>query len=905
MRHLFLLIVTVGVVGGALMARGLGTRGAGATGPDTWTSTGAMTDSRFEPAASLLADGRVLVSGGRTAAQGLSDVTTEIYDPVTNTWTAAAPMTYARNDHAQVTLPDGRVLAVCGTSITFPDLPDPLEAELYDPTANTWSSAGSISVARPGCSAILLPSGDVVVVGGGSSDVGYPTTAEIYDSGSNSWTVGSAMVLGVGRSHHAAVLLADGRILVIGGQQNGAPVGPNEIYDPGADSWVVVSSLIEPRYGAAATRLPDGRVLVATGHDTNQYLATAEIYDPATDSWSDAPDPAIARRYAEMVMLPNGLAILAGGWNPAFGYLSNTVLFNPAANGWSTVASMNLGRGSFVMVQLADGRVLVAASETSPAGNTAEVYEAGPVPPVDTPTTLPTITPTPTDTPTPTPTVFVTATPTPTECPACPTPTPTFSPTGTVGPLPDLIVTSIDFGPQGNFCNPVYPVTVGVQNIGSGSAGAFVVSLDYAQQTVSGGLGPGGSASLQFFGSFSGLTATVDATFLVAELDETNNSLTVPPFPTPTPLPTCTPTPSGSPDLVVTSIQSNQGFGCSTPAGLRITISNLESGPAGPSSLFVQAPSVGQSQTVSVPGIAGNNSVSVYSSVVGIPSGDTYIATADSASVISETNEGNNTLTVNGLQVSTIPTCTPTPIVTPTSTFTPTATATPCGVADTDGDGIPDCADNCPGVSNPDQINTDRNFVDNSPPYMAAADDVTLLRSDTLGDQCDSDRDNDALDDFVELFLPDYLELCPGATGQTSFLLRDTDGDRSLDGAECALGTNPNSAGSKPLLSACAPPGDSDGDRLSDRMEFCFYASDPTSTDSDGDRFTDGASDGCEVASINGDRIVSSGDQGMLAAGISLSVAYHVNVDLNKDGVLSSGDQGLMASFITPGGQCP
>jgi hypothetical protein len=43
----------------------------------------------------------------------------------------------------------------------------------------------------------------------------------------------------------------------------------------------------------------------------------------------------------------------------------------------------------------------------------------------------------------------------------------------------------------------------------------------------------------------------------------------------------------------------------------------------------------------------------------------------------------------------------------------------------------------------------------------------------------------------------------------------------------------------------------------------------------------------------------------MLAAGISLSVAYHASVDLNKDGVLSSGDQGLMAAFITPGGQCP
>ena len=75
--------------------------------------------------------------------------------------------------------------------------------------------------------------------------------------------------------------------------------------------------------------------------------------------------------------------------------------------------------------------------------------------------------------------------------------------------------------------------------------------------------------------------------------------------------------------------------------------------------------------------------------------------------------------------------------------------------------------------------------------------------------------------------------------------------------------------------------------------------------DTDGDAATDGAKDGCEVASLNADRIVNSLDQGMLASGIVGMVPYTPNVDINKDGVLNSIDQGLMASFIVPPGQCP
>jgi hypothetical protein len=207
--------------------------------------------------------------------------------------------------------------------------------------------------------------------------------------------------------------------------------------------------------------------------------------------------------------------------------------------------------------------------------------------------------------------------------------------------------------------------------------------------------------------------------------------------------------------------------------------------------------------------------------------------------------------------------------------------------------------DNCPSDYNPAQTNTDGNFIDNSPPYSPAVDDKTWVNSDAAGDACDADDDNDGLVDTVE------------ATGAacgtivTDSVLRDTDGDRVLDGAECALGTDPTLSSSKPVSADCGLAGDTDGDRISNRLEYCFYNSNPNAVDTDSDSALNGAKDGCEVVSINADRIVSSGDQGLLAVGVSGAQPYTVNLDINKDGVLSSGDQGLMATFISPGGQCP
>jgi hypothetical protein len=209
--------------------------------------------------------------------------------------------------------------------------------------------------------------------------------------------------------------------------------------------------------------------------------------------------------------------------------------------------------------------------------------------------------------------------------------------------------------------------------------------------------------------------------------------------------------------------------------------------------------------------------------------------------------------------------------------------------------------DNCPSAYNPDQLNTDGNFIDNSPPYGTLNDDKTLANSDAAGDACDADDDNDSRGDADEASGAG----CGGIV--TNPLLRDTDGDRALDGPECALGKDPTSPASAPLLTDCGPVSlDLDGDKIPDRIEWCYYNSAQPGPPVGPDVDADGARDGCEIASFNADQIVNSLDQGMLGSGIAAGgVGYTVNVDVNKDGVLNSIDQGTVGSLIIPPGQCP
>src|SRR5258706_2927663 len=105
--------------------------------------------------------------------------------------------------------------------------------------------------------------------------------------------------MAIGRVGHAMVVLADGRVLVVGGTRDPAAA---ELYDPFRDSWVAVGSVLPPRIAPAIGLLGDGGVLVAGGlmakYDPATVantgyipilLAKADVFDPARATWTPAP----------------------------------------------------------------------------------------------------------------------------------------------------------------------------------------------------------------------------------------------------------------------------------------------------------------------------------------------------------------------------------------------------------------------------------------------------------------------------------------------------------------------------------------------------------------------------------------------------------------------------------------
>lgn len=126
---------------------------------------------------------------------------------------------------------------------------------------------------------------------------------------------------GRARYQHTATPLLNGCVLVAGGFHispradlavSDLPQASVQIYDPRQNAWFDVAPLQTPRARHAAVLLPDGRVLVLGGYSLNP-LATVELYDPRTDRWSHVP-PLATPRFDHAATLVDGQVIVTGGF---------------------------------------------------------------------------------------------------------------------------------------------------------------------------------------------------------------------------------------------------------------------------------------------------------------------------------------------------------------------------------------------------------------------------------------------------------------------------------------------------------------------------------------------------------------------------------------------------------------
>ncbi len=184
-----------------------------------FSSTGLMRVARTGHTATVLDSGKVLVAGGCNNLQG-SEVfcnnylsSAEVYDPVSNTFALVSSMTTARKGHAATLLQDGRVLISGGTDGTG----ELLSAEIYDPETGVFAPTGGMAAARIEHTATLLPEGRVLVAGGKAAQ--YLPGGEVFDPATGTFSpLGS--VMSAPRAGHSATALGDGRVLLAMGRNS-------------------------------------------------------------------------------------------------------------------------------------------------------------------------------------------------------------------------------------------------------------------------------------------------------------------------------------------------------------------------------------------------------------------------------------------------------------------------------------------------------------------------------------------------------------------------------------------------------------------------------------------------------------------------------------------------------------
>ena len=329
------------------------------TTPGQVTPTGNLSVRRFSQSATLLPNGKVLIAGGMER-NGKYDASAELYDPRSGTFTAIGNMTSAREGHAAILLRNGKVLLAGGSS--GPD-GNVATAELYDAATGIFSRTGNMTGPRAHAAAVLLNDGKVLLIGGdGAHEDERLTSAEIYDPATGRFAATGSMH--VPREMHTAVLLKDGRVLVMGGSSAGGY--PNarieasaEIYDPATGRFSMTGSMSAPRHKLAAVLLADGRVLVVGGSDNRDWrgqYSSAELYDSAKGRFTSDGEMSFKRfkLIATAVRLPDGRVLIAGG-------AERPEIYDPATKSFQPVnGTVGEGRYFSTATLLGDGRVLIA-----------------------------------------------------------------------------------------------------------------------------------------------------------------------------------------------------------------------------------------------------------------------------------------------------------------------------------------------------------------------------------------------------------------------------------------------------------------------------------------------------------------------------------------------------------------
>ncbi|MDZ4747514.1 MAG: galactose oxidase-like domain-containing protein [Saprospiraceae bacterium] len=254
----------------------------------SWQALPLMLDYRWYPSMTQLADGRLLIIGGGGLNNPIRVNTSELYDPLAGETEWTDQVAIANEQSPILTLYNGKAL------MTFrpPQLFDP-ETGQWEPASDFIQGNRMPNGDHVDHELVHLPEGEVIAIGFKPFPAGAGGyLVERYNPITDTWRLGAHFA--PLRSRAETVLLPDQRILTLAGEKEDpndpSPVNQwnymnlTDLYDPYADTWRRLAPMPRMReYHALAVLVPDGRVIVVGGEGApgnEPPLSIIDAYQP-------------------------------------------------------------------------------------------------------------------------------------------------------------------------------------------------------------------------------------------------------------------------------------------------------------------------------------------------------------------------------------------------------------------------------------------------------------------------------------------------------------------------------------------------------------------------------------------------------------------------------------------------
>jgi hypothetical protein len=222
-------------------------------------------------------------------------------------------------------LQDGRVFVAGDTN-----------AEIYDPASGAFAPTGAYVDANPvGWGTVsLLGDGRVLLTGCTGPPYCTVGATEVFDPKSGSFSRTGPMKYWI--DENTATLLMDGRVLLVGNEENDGSLADAEVYDPAAGTFMSIGNATAPHEFAAAVRLADGTVLITGGQlPGGSGSAGSDLYLPTTGTFASAGAMTTGRHEHTATLLNDGTVLIVGGFSgwtwPAVAPESSAEIYKPAS----------------------------------------------------------------------------------------------------------------------------------------------------------------------------------------------------------------------------------------------------------------------------------------------------------------------------------------------------------------------------------------------------------------------------------------------------------------------------------------------------------------------------------------------------------------------------------------------